>query len=151
MIVRPYEPDDLSALASIAEKAFGRAWTKEMLETDIANEQAHYLCAVSDDKVIGYIGYWQVLDEGHVMTVAVAEENRREGVGETLVREMIRSGGKRGILYWTLEVRVGNVSAVKLYERAGFKLAGVRPRYYSDPCEDAGIYWLTSEEKRRIP
>jgi len=148
MIVRPFEKGDLDAAGALAEKAFGRAWTKEMLEKDIANEQAHYLCAVENGEVAGYIGYWQVLDEGHVMTVAVAEEKRGQGIGETLVREMIRSGEKRGILYWTLEVRCGNLAAVKLYEKAGFKLAGVRPRYYSDPVEDAGIYWLRPGESR---
>ncbi len=143
MIVRPYEEGDLTSLGVIAEKAFGAAWTRDMLEADIANEQAHYLCAVTDDgKIAGYIGYWQVLDEGHVMTVAVDEDCRRQGIGEALVREMIRTGFERGILYWTLEVRVNNTRAVRLYEKCGFELAGVRPRYYSDPVEDAGIYWL---------
>ena len=143
MIVRPFEQGDIASLGVIAEKAFGAAWTREMLETDIANEQAHYLCAVTDDgKIAGYIGYWQVLDEGHVMTVAVDEDCRRQGIGEAVVREMIRTGYERGILYWTLEVRVGNTRAVRLYEKCGFELAGIRPRYYSDPVEDAGIYWL---------
>lgn len=115
------------------------------MEKELSNEMAHYLVAEYDGKVVGYVGYWQVLDEGHIMNVAVDKAYRGRGIATRLVNAMIDSGAPLGILYWTLEVRVSNTAAIRVYENAGFTSAGIRPRYYSHPEEDANIMWLNRE------
>ena len=116
------------------------------MEQELRNDQACYFVACSEDDerdVLGYAGYWQVMDEGHIMNVAVRVDRRREGIGRKLMDAMLSSGDPRGILYWTLEVRVSNEAAIRLYEKVGFVSAGIRPGYYSHPREDANILWLT--------
>ena len=75
------------------------------------------------------------------MNIAVLPEMRGRGLGEELLRAMLEQGTKMGIIYWTLEVRVSNIAAIKLYEKVGFTSAGIRPGYYEKPREDANIMW----------
>lgn len=143
--IRPFGPDDLDGIQRIADMSFTFPWTRESMEKELSNEMAHYLVAEFDGKVVGYVGYWQVLDEGHIMNVAVDKAYRGQGIATRLVNAMIDSGTPLGILYWTLEVRVSNAAAIRVYENAGFTSAGIRPRYYSHPEEDANIMWLNRE------
>ena len=95
--------------------------------------------------MIGYGGYWQVFDEAHITNVAVAESWRRQGVAREILAAMEREYPVRGILYATLEVRVSNQAARALYVQNGFTEAGIRPKYYEKPQEDAVIMWKTIE------
>ena len=111
---------------------------------ELANDQAHYFVACTEKgEVAGYAGFWQVMDEGHIMNIAVRKDRREKGIGQSLMEAMLSFGDGLGILYWTLEVRVSNLPAVRLYEKIGFTSAGIRPGYYSHPREDANILWLT--------
>ena len=133
---------DLDAVCEIEEQCFSVPWSRESMEKElIGNDQAHYLVAEIDEKVVGYAGFWQVLDEGHIMNIAVAPSMRGQGLGEELMRAMLQQGTQFGIIYWTLEVRVSNIAAIKLYEKVGFTSAGIRPGYYEKPREDANIMW----------
>lgn len=143
--IRPFGSGDLDGIQRIADMSFTVPWTRESMEKELSNEMAHYLVAEYDGKVVGYVGYWQVLDEGHIMNVAVDKAYRGRGIATRLVNAMIDSGAPLGILYWTLEVRVSNTAAIRVYENAGFTSAGIRPRYYSHPEEDANIMWLNRE------
>lgn len=154
ILIRPMTKEDLDQVGEISAEAFSDPWTRESMEKEMENEAAHYLvaeCAGDDEGkaneslVLGYVGYWQVLDEGHIMNVAVRKEARGQGVGTALVNAMLQSGDPLGIFYWTLEVRVSNAPAIHLYETAGFVSAGKRPNYYSHPKEDAYIYWLKKD------
>ena len=78
-----------------------------------------------------------VLDEGYISNIAVSPALRRQGVGMALVQALQREGKTRGLSFLTLEVRVGNREARRLYERAGFREVGLRPGYYEKPREDA--------------
>ena len=141
-MLRPMTMADLDDVCVIEEQCFSVPWSRESMEKELeGNDQAHYLVVEIDEKVVGYAGFWQVLDEGHIMNIAVAPEMRGQGLGEELMRAMLQQGTQLGIIYWTLEVRVSNVAAIKLYEKVGFTSAGIRPGYYEKPREDANIMW----------
>ena len=165
VILRPMREEDLDEIMVIEASAPGNPWSRESMEKELVNPQAHYLTAVlcTDGRedgpggqtggsgeasavtgeVAGYAGYWQVMDEGHIMNIAVREDLRSRGIGHALMEAMLKEGDSLGILYWTLEVRVSNSPALLLYEKTGFTSAGIRPGYYSNPKEDANILWLS--------
>jgi len=165
VILRPMREEDLDEIMVIEASAPGNPWSRESMEKELVNPQAHYLTAVlctdgredgpggqtggsgetsaGTGEVAGYAGYWQVMDEGHIMNIAVREDLRSRGIGRALMEAMLKEGDGLGILYWTLEVRVSNAPALHLYEKTGFTSAGIRPGYYSNPKEDANILWLS--------
>lgn len=89
--------------------------------------------------IVGYGGFWIIIDEAHISTLAVAPARRRKGIAELLLLRMIQQALQRGATVMTLEVRVGNLPAQRLYDKYGFTVQGRRPRYYSDNAEDALI------------
>ena len=95
--------------------------------------------ASNGDYLLGYIGLWQVVDDAHVVSIGVRTPFRRHGVGEALLIRAIETAMGWGSRYVTLEVRVSNRGAQALYDKYGFKRAGVRKRYYLDNNEDAYI------------
>lgn len=78
-----------------------------------------------------------VLDEGDITNVAVRRDRQKEGIGAFLMQSLIRLAAEREVTTIHLEVRVGNETAIRLYERMGFTGDGIRKAYYSDPVEDA--------------
>ena len=92
--------------------------------------------------MVGYVGMHHVLDEGFITNVAVSPAARRRGVARALLAELAAYGRAHSLYRITLEVRVGNTPARALYEGEGYVLDGVRPKFYSDPTEDAAIYSL---------
>ncbi len=92
-------------------------------------------------RVVGYAGLWLMVDEAHVTSIAVSPPYRGLGVGELLFVALVDISREVGAQYMTLEVRVSNTLAQKLYRKYGFKETGVRRRYYSDNNEDALIMW----------
>ena len=95
-------------------------------------------------RILGYCGLLTVLDEGDVTNVAVRRDRQREGIGNFLMESMIRLAEERGITMIHLEVRAGNETAIRLYERQGFVRDGLRKGYYTDPTEDAVLMTRTA-------
>jgi ribosomal-protein-alanine N-acetyltransferase len=91
------------------------------------------------DYVVGFIGVWLMVDEAHIVTVAVRESERRKGIGELLLLAAFDLAWEKDVHVLTLECRVSNTGAQALYEKYGFERAGIRKRYYSDNNEDALI------------
>ena len=89
--------------------------------------------------VIGYAGQWLMVDEAHLITIAVRKEHRRRGLGEALLIAAIDQAVETGARVMTLEVRLSNYSAQAMYEKFSFRKVGTRPRYYTDNNEDALI------------
>jgi [ribosomal protein S18]-alanine N-acetyltransferase len=99
--------------------------------------------------VVGYGGLWLMVDEAHVTSVAVHPQFRGQGLGELLMLSLMEVALRLNARFVTLEVRVSNAVARKLYEKLGFRQAGIRPRYYTDNNEDAVVMW--SDEVRAPP
>ena len=91
--------------------------------------------------IIGFAGLWLMVDEAHVTTIAMHPNHRRRGLGEFMLASLIDISYSIGAKWVTLEVRVSNYPAQKLYQKYGFREAGLRHRYYSDNQEDALIMW----------
>jgi len=89
--------------------------------------------------IVGYVGFWLLVDEAHICNIAVAPQWRGRGLGELLLLRAIQAAGERGMAVATLEVRVGNTVAQNLYRKFGFEVVGQRKHYYSDNGEDALI------------
>ncbi len=91
--------------------------------------------------IAGFAGMWQLYDEAHVTTIGIDVPFRGRGLGEALLLRLMDEAVRRGANVMTLEVRVSNEGAIRLYEKYGFSVHGVRPRYYSDNGEDAYLMW----------
>ena len=137
MKYRLAEPADVPAIYDIEAMSFKTPWSLESLQSDIcSNDSACYFVADHDGKVVGFCGVHVILDEGHIMNVAVAPDYRGQGIGEALLRTMM---AYTNLEAYTLEVRMSNRAAIRLYKRLGFTEVAIRPEYYID--EDALIMW----------
>lgn len=94
--------------------------------------------------IVGFVGAWFMAGEAHIVSIAVRESHRGQGIGELLLQSIIDTALLREQEMVTLEVRISNTPAQKLYEKYGFKQVGIRKRYYSDNQEDA--YIMTTDE-----
>ncbi len=139
--------EDASEIYDVEAACFKIPWSLESIQSDLCqNEYAYYFVAEHDGKIVGFCGVHIVLDEGHIMNVAVLTEYRGQGVGEALLHTMM---SYTNLCYYTLEVRVSNKSAISLYKRLGFSIAGRRPNYYID--EDALIMWRVKNDSGTQP
>lgn len=141
MTVRPMREDDLDKVVAIEQEIFSQPWSKQGFLDGLRNENTLYLVAEEKNEILGYLGLWQSLEEADITNIAVKENARRQGVGGHLLKEAQRLAAARGITALTLEVRVSNEAAVRLYEKHGFRSVGVRPGFYDKPREDALIMW----------
>lgn len=142
LIIRKAEERDLPAIETLEKQCFSVPWSMESLRHDILeNELSFYIVAEMGGEVCGYVGIWNIMDEGHITNVAVSPRFRRRHIGEALLDVLISTCEEAGIEGFTLEVRAGNEAARRLYEKKGFREAGVRPKYYEDNGEDAVIMW----------
>src|SRR5207237_8399011 len=89
------------------------------------------------EPIVGFLTYWLVHDEVHILNVAVGPEHRRKGVARTLMGETERRAHQAGAALLTLEVRRSNQAALELYREFDYRAVGVRPNYYVDEGEDA--------------
>ena len=148
--VRRAEEKDLDAITAIEEVCFRGQdpWSRNAFYNEIVEnrDRTLYLTAEAEGKIVGYMGVWKILDEGHITNVAVEPDLRRRHIAEAIIEEMIRLTSEEGITSWTLEVRVDNEPAVRLYEKMGFRPEGVRPGYYEYDGTDALIMWKGHEE-----
>jgi ribosomal-protein-alanine N-acetyltransferase len=123
--------DDLPPLQTT-----GGVWgtVRRVLGTPTADE-----VSMSSEYLLGFIGVWLMVNEAHIVTVAVREECRRSGVGERLLIAAIELAQETDQEVVTLEVRASNEAAQAMYAKYGFDRAGLRKRYYTDDHEDAVI------------
>jgi ribosomal-protein-alanine N-acetyltransferase len=147
--LRRMNANDIDSVCSIEQRVFPSPWSRESFAEEMRNHLAVYMVAESADRVIGYIGAWHVLDEGHITNLAVEAEWRRQGVGARLLDAMETQLYRDGVRRVTLEVRVSNTPALKLYHHRGYRERGVRRRYYQDNGEDAYIMWKHMEGEIR--
>ena len=137
MILREMLVDDLDQVMEIENRLFSPPWTKEGFFTYLTRKDAMFLVVEEKGEILAYCGLLMVLAEGDITNVAVRPDRQREGIGHFLMDSLIRLAQQQGITTIHLEVRVGNETAIRLYERMGFTRDGIRKKYYTDPVEDA--------------
>lgn len=145
LVIEPMRIEDLAAVHEIERASFTTPWPPHAYRQELeTNRLAHYLVARLDGTIVAYAGIWIMVDEAHVTTFAVHPAWRRRHIGERLLVALLDLALDRQAREATLEVRLSNLAARRLYEKYGFRPVGIRPRYYSDDGEDALI--MTTEE-----
>ena len=145
MTFREMLVEDLDQVVDIEQNLFSVPWTKEAIVQDMTeNPRAMYFVADIDGVIVGYVGLWKILDEGHINNVAVLPDYRKRHIGMAMIDTMLRVTGEEGINHHTLGVRAGNKAAKGLYAKFGFCDEGLRKGYYEDNGEDAVIMWRRS-------
>jgi ribosomal-protein-alanine N-acetyltransferase len=135
--------NELDAILAIERASFTNPWTRDMYLSELAGSPASllYVARGPDGSVVGFCAFWRVADELHINNLAVAPDFRRAGVGSALLSRVLGEGERGGAGRATLEVRRSNEDALRLYQRFGFAVAGLRRNYYSNPIEDALVLW----------
>jgi ribosomal-protein-alanine N-acetyltransferase len=140
---RNMKEEDIPQIVAIEESSFATPWTAEAFERELnINEYAHYVVMETEEGILGYCGLWIILDESHITNIAVLPQYRGQRLGEALLKEVINKARDLGANTMTLEVRVSNEVAKKLYRRHGFQNGGIRKRYYTDNYEDGLVMWV---------
>lgn len=148
--IRIAEVSDIAPIAELEKMCFSSPWSESAIRDTVSGENALFLVAEADGCVCGYIGAYYVLDEGYITNIAVNPGFRRQGIGRGLLRELISCGQALELKFWTLEVRAGNVGAIALYKNMGFESVGRRPRFYSNPSEDADLMTFYIGKERSL-
>ena len=139
--VREMRYEDLDEVMKIENVCFAIPWTRESMQGELFSLMKFYYVALFDGKIAGYGGMWHVVTERHITNIAVSPDYRRMGVGSAIVDALMNTAEEKEMLGVTLEVRVSNEAAIKLYKKHGFVVTGTRKKYYSDNNEDAYLMW----------
>ena len=146
LIIREARIEDIDEIVLLEEQCFATPWSRESLMHDMhSNEMSGYIVAELENRVVGYMGFWNIMNEAHVNNVAVSPDYRRMKIGSAIIDAFLKFTDSDHIDAETLEVRVSNAPAIGLYKKFGFAEAGVRPKYYENG-EDALIMWRKREE-----
>jgi len=149
-LLSPMQESDLDEVVALEQASFPEPWTRKMFLGELrGNTFAVNVVARAGEAgdgltlpagaLLGYILFWVVFDELHVMNLAVRQDIRRRGLGRDLARYALSVGAIRGARTALLEVRASSVAAIALYESLGFARTCVRKGYYDCPREDAVI------------
>lgn len=172
--LEPMQIDDVSEVSQLDHRCFTNPWPQSAYRRELSNPEGNFYIVLrhrlpgaqiraedapdnpfarvsrwlwSDDEqdpIVGYAGMWIRAGEAHVTTIGIAPELRGKGLGELLFVALFEEAIARDADWLTLEVRVSNVQAQRLYQKYGLTRHGVRKRYYSDNGEDADIMWSES-------
>jgi ribosomal-protein-alanine N-acetyltransferase len=146
---RRLELRDLNAIEAIERDSYPTPWSRSMFAGELAKPSSISLGAFEPEteELLGYLIISRYVDAWHVMNLAVAPKYRRRRIAASLLDRLFELTSNEGRRGYTLEVRVSNDVAIKLYEQAGFKARGIRRGYYTDNREDALIMWRDPEPR----
>jgi ribosomal-protein-alanine N-acetyltransferase len=139
--IRALRLADLAEVEAIERRAYQTPWSRSMFASELAKASSICLGALEGERLVGYMINSRYVDAWHVMNVAVDPDYQRRGIATRLLErlfELTADDDRRG---YTLEVRVSNVDAIRLYEKLGFERRGTRRGYYTDNRENALIMW----------
>ncbi len=148
--IRKMEAADLDGVMVVERQAFRHPWSTELFRRELMHDWSTILVGAGrptsavpgQPAVLGFVIYWLVHDEVHILNLAVHPVARRSGLGRRLMVEAIERGRRAGASLVTLEVRRSNFPALALYRDLGFRPVGIRPNYYVDEGEDAVVMIL---------
>jgi len=136
-ILRPMSVTDLQQIIRIEHTSFPTPWTLELFVRELSLKFSHNFVLDLLGIIIGYINFWVVAGEMHIMSIAVHEDHRQKRVGTMLLEKSLVYARRHGAEYAYLEVRKSNDAGIALYRGMGFEVVGVREGYYTDTGEDA--------------
>lgn len=144
--LRKLELADLEAIERIERASYPAPWSRSMFASELAKPSSLSLAAVTDDgDLVGYLVLSRYVDAWHVMNIAVDTAWRRQGIASALLERLLADTSGDSERGHTLEVRVSNLAAIRLYERFGFRSRGIRRGYYTDNREDALVMWRDAQ------
>ena len=151
VVLRRLEPEHLDDVEEIERASYPTPWSRAMFAAELRKPGSLALGAfLDDDTIVGYALVSRYVDAWHVMNIAVTPSYRRRGIATTLLERLLEvtaGDPRRG---HTLEVRVSNVGAIRLYERLGFQSRGIRRGYYTDNREDALVMWRDVDPEEKV-
>jgi ribosomal-protein-alanine N-acetyltransferase len=151
LIIRKAGLTDLRAVSVIEKESFPSPWSRWIFLAELTQPVSHFWvigpALPSPWQVWGYIIFWVVADEMHLLNLAVRSDQRRQGIARILLRQALEQSRAQGAQVAWLEVRPSNTAARALYESFGFQEVGRRPRYYADTEEDAILLALEWKEE----
>ncbi|MFL5319265.1 MAG: ribosomal protein S18-alanine N-acetyltransferase [Myxococcaceae bacterium] len=139
--------EDLDAVMAIQRASFKNPWSVDLFKRELTHDWSTILlaeenCADGTVQLVGFLIFWLVHDEVHILNVATAPTHRQRGVARMLIDAALEKGRSKACTLATLEVRRGNEAALNLYKAFGFRPVGIRPNYYVDEGEDAIVMVL---------
>ena len=142
--IREMQPGDIVDIIEIEQSSFTAPWSELSFLNEIAHANSLAKVALRENNVVGYVCTRYVLDEGHILNLAVHRDFRRQKIATELMNRVLAELKEKDCRLLYLEVRVSNIEAIKFYERFGFKVASFRRKYYLSPNEDAALMmrWL---------
>ena len=133
----PLAEEHLDAIMAVELEAYPEPWTMGMFREEMRSTRSYFSVALKGTELVGYAGFWLVLDEAHITSVTVNKKFRGMGFGREQTLNLLEEAQRRDARVATLEVRESNEAARSLYESLGFSPAGLRKGYYSKTNEDA--------------
>lgn len=143
MLLRAMRLSDLDNIMPLEHQLFSSPWSKDDYIYELSSNPYTKYYVLEDDKIVGYVGIWITYETAQITTIGIAKERQGEGLSKLLMNKVIEETKDCEAI--TLEVRVSNVKAIKLYESYGFKKEAIRKDYYLDNHEDA--YLMMKERK----
>ena len=143
----PLKESQVYELEALEKLCFSDPWSANGFLEEARNENAVFFVCSCKGEVLGYAGFLYALDEGYIANVAVHPSYRRQGIGDALIKCLLKKAFSMKLSFLTLEVRVGNAPAISLYKKHGFSACGVRRGFYDKPTEDALLMKFTFGEK----
>jgi len=140
--IRPLAYPDLPQVIAVERRVFPTPWSLAMFVLELSKQSGVCLAAFSGERLVAYLICSRYDTVWHIMNIAVDLDHQRHGLATALLGELYDRVGETEARY-TLEVRRSNGVAIHLYEREGFRAAGMRRRYYQDNGEDALVMWRT--------
>ncbi len=155
LVIRPMGLDDVSQVHEIDILSISLPWPERSFRYELLENSSSRLWVVEGEdeagkRILAFIVLWLIIDEAHIGTIAVHPDFRRLGLGQMLLAHALLRAASEGVTRVFLEVRRGNISAQMMYQKFGFILDGVRPRYYQDTGEDAFLLSLSGLQEANI-
>lgn len=137
---RQMKPQDTLGVFRVDQNCFEHNWTLESYENEVNNILSNYIVAEINGEIIGFGGFWLIIDEAHITNIGVLEKYRCCGIGQNILNEMISDASNKGCIGMTLEVRSNNQPAINFYIKNEFIKEGIRKNYYGNGL-DGIIMW----------
>jgi [ribosomal protein S18]-alanine N-acetyltransferase len=142
VVIRDMQPEDVPAAAAIERSSFSMPWSENSFYSEVYGRYSITRVAVINDRIAGYVIGRIIIEEGHLLDMAVESAFRRRGIARRLMEDIIGGLRLNRCKAFYLEVRDSNRAARRLYENMGFTIIGTRKTYYKNPVEDACIMML---------